>query len=219
MEYYENLRGEMLPYIPKSRSRVLEIGCGAGVFLASIDGCDEKWGIEPTDAARSAEKKFTKVIQGTFDEAKSHLPKGYFDIIICNDVIEHLPNHQAFLAEIVSYLAPQGVLVGSIPNVRFYNNMFELLLEKDWRYADSGILDRTHLAFFTEKSLRRTLRDAGFSIPVFARINKDVRFNKSSRTLIYLMFARILSAISFGYFSDIRYMQFAFQAKCARHQH
>ena len=216
-DYFGHDRREMLPYVPMRRARALEIGCGHGRFIGSLSGVTESWGIEPTGAAEIAKEQLTRVLRGTFDEVEERLPKGYFDLIICNDVIEHMPDVSSFFSRITKYLAPDGVIMGSIPNVRFYNNMFEYLFERDWRYRDEGILDRTHLAFFTEKSLRRILEEHGLEILCLEGINTDVRFSQSLRTRMYLVAAYVLVVMTFGYFSDIRHLQFAFQATPRKH--
>ena len=200
--------------LPPVRRRVLEIGCAEGVFLAGIAGAEEKWGIEPTEpAAAVARTRLTRVISKNFDEAKNELPLGYFDLVICNDVIEHMTDHDGFLAEIKKYMAPDGVIVGSIPNVRYHKNLFNLLFAKDWEYVDWGILDRTHLRFFTEKSLRRSLSAAGFEVETFRGINGGIEFGLSKWTLAYSLFALFSIALSMGYFRDIRHQQFAFRAR------
>jgi 2-polyprenyl-3-methyl-5-hydroxy-6-metoxy-1,4-benzoquinol methylase len=202
----------MLQSIPAKRARVLEIGCGAGAFISSLTGCSETWGVEPSDAADCAKSKLTNVLRGRFDEVKQDLPRQYFDVIICNDVVEHMPNHQGFLSEVRAYLAPGGMLVGSVPNVRFYDNLFRMLFEKDWRYGADGILDRTHLAFFTEKSLRRAIETAGLQTVSIRGLNHDHLVDGSRKSRNYLLLARLLGKLTLGYFSDIRYFQYAFQA-------
>lgn len=210
--YYTNPRTEMLQSIPATRARVLEIGCGSGAFISSLPDCKETWGVEPSDAADNARAKLTNVLRGRFDEVKQHLPGQYFDVIICNDVIEHMPDHQRFLSEIRAYLSPEGMLVGSVPNVRFYDNLFKMLFEKDWRYAADGILDRTHLAFFTERSLRRALDEAGFQTVSIRGLNHDHLVDNSRKSRNYRLLARLLGKLTLGHFSDIRYFQYAFQA-------
>ncbi len=198
--------------MPSRRGRVLEIGCGEGRFIGSLTGVDESWGIEPSPAAEVARTHLTRVFQATFDAAASELPTGYFDLVICNDVIEHMPDHAKFFADIGKYMAPGGMIIGSIPNVRFYNNMFQYLFERDWHYTDFGILDRTHMAFFTRKSLQKTLERHGFKILQLKGINTAFRFSNSGRTWAYLVMAYALVGLTFGAFADVRHLQFAFQA-------
>jgi 2-polyprenyl-3-methyl-5-hydroxy-6-metoxy-1,4-benzoquinol methylase len=202
----------MLRFVPQTRARVLEIGCATGSFISSLDNCLEKWGVEPSGAAMLAELKLTKVLHGQFDDVKDHLPKQYFDVVICNDVIEHMANHWAFFSEIADYIAPGGMLIGSIPNVRYYSNLFRFLFEKDWQYQDSGILDKTHLAFFTEKSLRQTIEGAGFDLITITGINYAQVVENTLRSRVYLLLAKALGKLTLGYFSDILCLQFAFQA-------
>ena len=211
-EYFVHERAEMLPFVPARRHRVLEIGCGEGRFSGALTDVEETWGIEPSPAAKIARTRLTRVFEATFEEAEPDLPLGYFDVVICNDVIEHMPDHSRFLTDIGKHLAPDGVIIGSIPNVRFYNNMFQYLFERDWHYTEFGILDRTHMAFFTQKSLKKTLERHGFDVLQLKGINTDVRFSRSLRTSVYLGMAYALVGVTFGYFSDIRHLQFAFQA-------
>ncbi|HEX3538476.1 MAG TPA: class I SAM-dependent methyltransferase [Stellaceae bacterium] len=208
-EYFGWPRDEMRAFLPARCGKVLEIGCGEGRFSGGIADAAETWGIEPhAGAARAAQSRFHKVINASFEASLAELPPRYFDTVICNDVIEHMPDHDWFLETIKTYMSPSGVLVGSIPNVRYYRNLFDLVLAKDWQYQDQGILDRTHLRFFTEKSLRRTLRAHGFEIAAMRGINGG--FSRQALTSGVVACAAIM--FSLGYFSDIRYLQFGFRA-------
>ncbi len=210
--YFTHRRPEMLDFLPAKRRRVLEIGCAQGEFLSAVPGVEERWGIEPSPAARLAQSRLDKVFESTFDAAEPELPAHYFDIVICNDVIEHMPDHDVFFSRISRYIAPGGTLIGSIPNVRFYKNLFELIIEKDWNYTDSGILDRTHTRFFTEKSLRKSFARHGFSIERFAGLDNAGR-PRDGRPRLYYLASRALIALSLGYFSDIQFLQFGFRVK------
>ena len=216
ISYYSQTRPEMLAMLPPTRRRILEIGCAEGLFSESITGAEEKWAIEPTpEAFAVAKNRLTHVINKNFDEAKPDLPLKYFDVVICNDVIEHMTDHDKFLLDIINYMAPGGVIIGSIPNVRYYKNLFNLLFVKDWEYMDYGILDRTHFRFFTEKSLRRSLSAAGFVVEKLHGINGGIEFGWSKWKLAYSGFAVLSMALSLGYFSDIKHQQFAFRARIA----
>jgi SAM-dependent methyltransferase len=212
VQYYRNQRPEMLDFIPARRSRVLEVGCGEATFIGSLPGVEEAWGIEPSAAADIARGRLHRVFHATYDEAEADLPLAYFDVIICNDVIEHMPDHDSFLARVAKHLVPGGMLVGSIPNVRYYNNLFEMMIEKDWHYRDSGILDRTHFRFFTGKSLAGALRRNGYRVERMRGINAGNSFAGAHRAWLYLPLSWVLIAVTLGYFSDIRFLQFGFQA-------
>ena len=202
----------MLPFVPARRGRTLEIGCGEGRFIGALAGVEESWGIEPSSAAAIAERRLTQVVHATFDEAEPKLPIGYFDVVICNDVIEHMPDHASFFNRVAKFIAPGGMIIGSIPNVRHYVNMIEYLVKKDWCYTDIGTLDRTHLAFFTEKSLCDTLERHGYRVLQIRGINRWHRLPSTVKHRAYRVIAYAMIAVTLGYFADIKYLQFAFQA-------
>jgi 2-polyprenyl-3-methyl-5-hydroxy-6-metoxy-1,4-benzoquinol methylase len=207
-KYFGWTRNEMRPLLPTRCGRVLEIGCGEGWFSGGIEHAAETWGIEPhAGSANAAESLLDKVINAPFDAAVGELPPHHFDTVICNDVIEHMPDHDWFLETIKTYMSPSGVLIGSIPNVRYYRNLVDLVLAKDWRYREEGILDRTHLRFFTKKSLRRTLRSHSFRIEEMHGINGGF----SRRAVGSGIIAGAAIVLSLSYFSDLRHLQFAFR--------
>jgi 2-polyprenyl-3-methyl-5-hydroxy-6-metoxy-1,4-benzoquinol methylase len=211
---YRQQRTEMLALMPSHCTRVLEIGCDEGDFATHLEG--EVWGIEPDVAAATiATGRLHRVLVGTFDAMCEELPVGYFDVVVCNDVIEHMPDHDRFLRQIGAYMAPGGVLVGSVPNMRHYRALFELLVLRDWDYRDSGVLDRTHLRFFTARSLRRSLEHAGFEIERFQGINGGIRFGLSRQLLPHALFGWAMIVVTLGYWRDIRFMQFGFRARLA----
>ncbi len=211
--YFQNTRPEMAALVPATRQRVLEIGCGEGRFLAALEGVGERWGIEPDpDAAGVAATRLGRVLATGFDEAEANLPSKYFDVIICNDVIEHMNDHDDFFRRVQLYMAPGGVIVGSVPNVRYFRNLFDLLALADWHYKDSGVLDRTHKRFFTAKSMRRSLTEAGFAVQHVGGINSGLTLNFGRGQGRYTVFGFGLIGLSFGLMRDIACMQVAFRA-------
>lgn len=90
--YYGHTRPEMLPFIPKDAKRILEIGCGKANFSSQLVNDNiEIWGVEPDKfAAKIASKTLFKVLVGTVDETIKEIHNNYFDVIIMNDVLEHL---------------------------------------------------------------------------------------------------------------------------------
>lgn len=173
--YFRHRRAEVAVFLPTKFHRVLEIGCGAGFFRTNIDGAMpvEYWGVELSEsAATEAGTRLDKVLVGDFLSNLPRLPDAYFDLVVCNDVIEHMSSHDEFLEQVKQKMVPKACLVGSVPNVRYIENLVEVLVRKDWQYQDAGILDRTHLRFFTEKSLARSFTEHGYNIDVLAGINR-----------------------------------------------
>lgn len=208
MNYHTHQRPEMTQFLPDSYHRVLEIGCGNGVFKQNLSQTPEEyWGIElDPGAAAVAEKSLTKVLVGDVFHSLSSVPDNYFDLIICNDVIEHLPSETEFFKAIKPKMTSHGYLIGSIPNFRHVSNLHEILFQKDWEYKDAGLLDKTHLRFFTEKSLQRAFAAASLKIEKMAGIN-DVkittgRWNKKVQKLMVKVLGQ-----------DTKYLQFGFRVQ------
>lgn len=212
--YFEQTRPEVAPFLPTTLGRVLEVGCSSGGFSHALVGASEVWGIEPySEVAVIAAKRYHKVLVGTFDSVRAELPTDYFNTIVCNDVIEHMPSEERFLTEIRAHMARDSVIVGSIPNVRFYDNMFQLLALGEWEYTESGILDRTHLRFFTRGSWERTLHRNGFLVEQIAGINDRMRFGRSRHDRAAYIFGRLINMLTLGSASDMRFLQFGFRAR------
>lgn len=207
LPYYEGARREVGRFLPKQYSRVLEVGCGEGGFHVNLNQDCEHWGIEPVHrAAEVAQHKLHRVIEASYHEALDQLPENYFDLVICNDVVEHMVNPDEFFKTIKRKIVGRACLVGSIPNVRYIGNLFELLFLKDWRYKDDGILDRTHLRFFTDKSIKRAFCENGFIIEEYAGINGVERKFLPLRVLAKNTFILLLG-------SDTRFLQFGFRIR------
>ena len=220
--YRSSPRPEVFALLPtlKTGIKVLEIGCGEGAFSTSIPGTTETWGIEPDQrSAEVAKTRLTRVFVNIFDAVKAELPTNYFDLVVCNDVIEHMTDHDAFLRSIQDHMAPGSYLVGSLPNVRFYGNLFNLLVARDWHYQDGGVLDRTHFRFFTMRSVRRAFEDAGFSLRRLEGLSEGARLDWTVRTMAERLLRRVLLVLSGGKGRDIKYLQIGFLAVPERKQH
>jgi 2-polyprenyl-3-methyl-5-hydroxy-6-metoxy-1,4-benzoquinol methylase len=200
-EYYQQSRPEMLGFIPKETRRLLDIGCSNGYFGESVKSlipdC-ETWGVEANpNAASEAATRNDRVYTGYIDTID--LPAVYFDVVTMNDVLEHIPESEPVLAKIRRLLKPSGKLVISVPNVRYYLNVRDLLIKGEWQYQDFGILDRTHMRFFTFKSIRRLLVENGFTVDYVGGINHGK----------LKMHYKIAFALSPGRFSDMKFPQIA----------
>lgn len=162
--YFACSRPDLLALVPRTARRVLDVGCGVGAFGASLKASQDAsvCGIElNVEAAVAARERLDEVFTGDVEEISLPFHEGHFDCIICGDVLEHLRDPQAFLRRARNWLAPEGLLVASIPNVR-HHSVVGALLEGNWSYEPAGLLDRDHLHFFTRRKIDALLDDAGF---------------------------------------------------------
>jgi 2-polyprenyl-3-methyl-5-hydroxy-6-metoxy-1,4-benzoquinol methylase len=199
--YFDIMRPEMAQFLPSEYSKILEIGCNIGNFHQLCSKPCEYWGIEPFEkSAEIAKTKLDKVLVGFYNEVENEIPDNYFDLIIANDVIEHIEQPWDFLQSIKKKMTEDAKIILSIPNVRYYENLEELLIRKDWEYKDYGILDITHLRFFTEKSIIRLLNENGFEIEKIQGINpiKIRRRNLPKYWLVKFIFGKDIEFLQFG---------------------
>lgn len=205
--YFRAPRAEMLPFVPTSVDRVLEVGCAEGAFGAELKlrfGA-EVWGIEVNpDAAQRAAAVIDRVLTGDVDEQAMTLPDSHFDAIVCNDVLEHLVDPTTALTLLRGKLRPGGVVIASIPNIRYFPALGEILLRRDFPAEDAGVFDRTHVRFFTRKSIVRMFTDAGYDVRRMKGINTRVK-----------PAGLIAAVVSLGYFADGFHQQYACVAAVA----
>ena len=199
--YFEGNRDDMLKYIPRDIKTSLEFGCGTGGFSALLkERFDaETWAVEiERKAAQEAEKKLNRVINADASAALEKIPDNYFDCIIFFDILEHLVDPYSLLCAVKTKLTRNGVIVASIPNIRYYRTFVDFVLHGNWDYKDQGILDKTHLRFFTRKSLLKMFDNLEFNVQTFEGIHPT-----HSRTF------RLLNMILLNSLSDVRYKHFA----------
>lgn len=166
--YFTNIRSEILPLIPQNAARILEVGCGMGNTLAwikSIRKCEWVCGIEiSSDSADEANKRIDLVVQGDIEKIDFPVEFNSFDVILCLDVLEHLVDPWLVLSRLDKLLKPGGVIIASIPNVRNYRVVFPLFFRGQWEYKVEGILDKTHLRFFTKNSAISLMQSSGLKL-------------------------------------------------------
>jgi 2-polyprenyl-3-methyl-5-hydroxy-6-metoxy-1,4-benzoquinol methylase len=199
--YFSHARPRMLEFIPVAPRRVLEVGCGEGSFAGEVKRRTqaEIWGIElDSDAAARAKNVIDHVLIGDADERIRELPHDYFDLIICNDVLEHLINPGQTLESLKGKLVSSGTIVASIPNIRYAWALRDILIRRDFPYQDEGIFDRTHLRFFTRKSMVRLFRESGFEVQLIKGIHPHYR----ALSILFVI-------ASFGWFADSVFLQYA----------
>ncbi|OIQ93370.1 ubiquinone biosynthesis O-methyltransferase [mine drainage metagenome] len=150
--------------------RVLDVGCATGYLARALveNGCVVT-GVEldPVAGAVARPSLAELVIADLNDvDLADQLPGQLFDSIVFGDVLEHLTDADHLLRSATTLLAPGGSVVISVPNVT-HGSLRLALLQGRWDYRDSGLLDRTHVRFFTRDSVLAMVRDAGLVVTHF----------------------------------------------------
>jgi SAM-dependent methyltransferase len=176
-KYLDQPRREVHEYIPPDASHILDVGCWMGGFGASIKASRPErvvWGIEPNaEAAEVASRRLDRVIVGTFP---SEAPLGQlFSAVTFIDVVEHFLDPWGAIREAGSLLAPGGVVVAAIPNIRHAEAVYPLLVRGRWDYSDSGLLDQTHLRFFTRATAVELFESSGYEVVRVAPVNMSYK--------------------------------------------
>ena len=201
--YYAESREEILSFVPPI-TVALDVGCGKGLFgkiLKEKFNC-EVWGVEPDkDSAVIAATNLDHVLNSVFDRGLNFQGKK-FDCIFFNDVLEHLvePTDALLIAD--NLLKANGCIISSIPNILHFFTIWKIIETQDWQYEEAGIMDRTHLRFFTKKSIVRMFKECGFKVEEIQGINPTLGKK-------YLA----LNALLFNKIKDMRYRQFIVVAK------
>ena len=213
MDYFENSRPDMLAFFPPHARRVLDVGCGSGAFGRTLKdkfGC-EVWGVEPDlKSSEKAAGQLDHVVHGRFDK-KTELPAAFFDCIFFNDVLEHMIDPAFTLRLARKFLTPTGKVVASIPNIAHFPTVWRLVAQGQWEYTERGILDRTHLRFFTRRSIHRLFEEAGFSVKTIQGINEFFEMQPGDGRLWKIY--RIFSWLPHRHIRDMAYLEFSVVAE------
>jgi len=157
-----------------ANKRVLELGPAAGHVTKALvaNGC-RVVGVEvDADAASLVEPVAERVVVGDLSDpavVASAIDDERFDVVLGGDVLEHLPDPLRVLRACRGALKPGGYVVLSLPNIAHADVKLQLLAGR-FPYRDTGLLDRTHLHFFTLASIQQMLCDAGFLMVDLRRV-------------------------------------------------
>jgi len=185
-EYYQKDRQEIAEYISVGDNCVLDVGCGEASFgnLLKVSG-KAKYvvGIEKNrEIASKAKKKIDEIVIGNIEEIIIPEPYGKYDYIVANDVLEHLVDPWNAIKSLRNSLKDNGVMVFSVPNIRNWTVLLPLLVYGKWEYKEHGILDSTHLRFFTKDSCREIVKKLNLKLlsidPAGSRIARKFNYLK-----------------------------------------
>jgi 2-polyprenyl-3-methyl-5-hydroxy-6-metoxy-1,4-benzoquinol methylase len=152
----------------KPEGKVLDVGCGRGQLGEAIQALGwEVWGIERDEgASRVAEKRLARVIRSDISDEKnlqSSLEHERFAALVFSDVLEHLYDPLTVLTRYLKYVPAGGRVFVSVPNAVLWINRFKWFLGHV-EYEDTGVMDRTHVRFFTFRTAKLLLEEAGCKV-------------------------------------------------------
>jgi trans-aconitate methyltransferase len=165
--YFDIRNDDVLDALPAGATRFLEVGCGAGRLGMEIKRRRPEAVVHGLDRDPSALVKAGKRLDRTYQaDLADPLPElePPYDCIVCSDVLEHLVDPWTTLRRLVSQLQPGGRLVASIPNIRHYKVLRDLVLRGRFAYRESGVLDSTHLRFFTLAEIEKLFASANLVV-------------------------------------------------------
>lgn len=199
MEKKKDRRDEFLNLVPQGIKKVLDVGCGKGVLGAKLKERQiEVVGIEKNkEFYMLAKDRLNQVFLADVENFNLPYPKGYFDCLLYADILEHLTDPLVTLKNHANYLRDKGYIVASIPNIRYYKVIIRLLLGKSWDYVDAGILDKSHLRFFTLINIKELFIKAGFKI---IDIKRNIVAAKGFRFLNILCFNKLIDFLTYQFY-------------------
>lgn len=167
-QYSGTVRQEMLRFInvEKDNLTVLDIGCACGgnlMRIKEINPTAEVYGVELNAGAASIASCFGEVVNYDIEKLEEDAWNRKFDVILMGDILEHLYNPLNTLQRLRNFLEDDGVLIASIPNIMHISVLTELLQGR-WTYQEAGILDKTHLRFFTKLEIQRLMDAVGLHV-------------------------------------------------------
>ncbi len=164
-EYFNNIRHDVVDLIPPGDYRsALEVGGGEFGSILKIRDLfgPSAWGVD----IRRTDAPLDHFLHGSIMDAEiqAQLPDASFDIIVANDVLEHLVDTEGFLSVCRSKLSEGGILALSVPNARQIRLLYHVTIRGTFPRTDAGLFDRTHLRWFCKRDVESALASAGFEV-------------------------------------------------------
>jgi len=161
IQYFSLEREIFKSEITNNNLNILDVGCGTGSlgsFFISNQNCTVHGFEINSNIIDLARENLTSVVEGNIEIDPIPFENRSFDYIILGDVLEHLINPIQTLQKLKKYLRKDGVLLVTTPNIKHWSVTYNLIFKDNWEYKEWGILDYSHLRFFTKKSLMDLLR-------------------------------------------------------------
>lgn len=201
LQYFQGTRNDVVALLPTGPNKVLELGCGVGRTLLNARERGKASEIVGIDiiSATTEQEKLDNYIQADIDNLELPYPAGYFDTIICADVLEHLVDPWKAISELLPFLRSGGTIVASLPNARDYLLFIAVFIKGDFRYNNEGLFDRGHLRFFCRKNMRFLFEQNGL---------QDVCFFFNLAKL-----RKLINVVTFGILEELLVKQYLITAR------
>lgn len=199
--YHDNVREDAIELIPQAAGRVLDFGGGIGATAVALKRRGRAVWAGVADQVEESLPEVDLVMRGNLEESsfiRSIVDAGPFDTILCLDILEHLRDPWEVVRSLSDALSPGGAMVVSVPNVNNRGIVLPLLLKGKWELTDKGLLDRTHLRWFTKHSLIAMLDLPNLEV-------EQVKANMITRD-------RWISLLSFGFLERFLAVQYIVRA-------
>ena len=195
----KNKRDGFFSSIPLSAKKILDVGCANGNWVNRLGKRElEVIGIERDEKlCAQASRNLRKVFLADVEKFDLPFPERYFDCILYADVLEHLQDPQALLQKHIRYLKEDGCAIASIPNIRYYKVILRLVLGGVWDYIESGLLDKTHLRFFTLLNTKELFANAGYKI---VEVRRNIIAASGFKILNFLCFNKLKEFLVYQYY-------------------
>ena len=204
--YFNRARHDILPLLPTQAARCLELGAGTGATLAWLKATGKVQHTTGVELMRRWEAQgqanSDQWITGDAVAVVQQLENDTYDLILCLDVLEHLLDPWGMVDQLSRLLKPGGLLIVSLPNLRTAKVLSNLLWSGRFDYAEQGIMDRTHLRWFTRHSALELLNRAPLQVQKW-QASTNAPGSKSA----------IANALTFGIFADFFTEQFLIQSQ------
>jgi 2-polyprenyl-3-methyl-5-hydroxy-6-metoxy-1,4-benzoquinol methylase len=190
--YFGGARADYVRELPDNRqARILEVGCGDGStgVLALLEGkCGTYCGVELCkDAADKARNTISEVLIGNIEDQELPWPPEYFEALILSEVLEHLVDPWSALKKIRPLMKPGAMVFASSPNVS-HHRVIRMLIGGGWSLADLGVMDRTHLRWFTPQTYKALFESTGYIVDSVGEVEP---LSRKGRAVSFLTLGRL----------------------------
>ncbi len=208
-QYYSQIRKDLVSIIQGKDLFIAEVGaarCDTLVYLKETKVAKYVCGMDLMRFENTNQDNplIDKLIIGKVEELNSDELNEKFDYLILGDVLEHLYDPWEILEKLKSLLKPGGIVIISVPNIRFIQTFVRIFLKGSFKYDSFGLFDKTHIRFFCKKDILKLVIDTSFQVQ---NVYPILKFENKFSIL------NIVNFLSFGIFEEFLSLQYIVVAK------